>query len=155
MTRRTAAGDLLSEVVVRILYASGLLEAAGDRMADAGGGQTTARWRVLAAVEERPRTVSSIARALGLKRQSVQRTSDLLAAEGLAEYRENPDDRRAALLELSRAGARALAAIQTEQIAWANDLGGRIGVERLKTLRSALAALTESLTQPPTEGARS
>jgi DNA-binding MarR family transcriptional regulator len=53
-------------------------------------GQTSARWRVLAAVEEAPATVSQIARAWGLARQSVQRVADALVGEGWAAYEENP-----------------------------------------------------------------
>lgn len=37
--------------------------------------------------------VAAIARAMGLARQSVQRTADLLEAEGLVEYVENPAHR--------------------------------------------------------------
>jgi DNA-binding MarR family transcriptional regulator len=91
---RTPAGDAFSELVVQIFRLGGLLAAAGDELAKPAG-QTTARWRVLAAVEEKPLTVSQIARAWGLARQSVQRVADVLVREGFASYEENPGHRRA------------------------------------------------------------
>ena len=45
-------------------------------------GLTAARWQVLGAVLRTPLTVAGIARAMGLTRQSVQRTADLLVGPG-------------------------------------------------------------------------
>ena len=42
---------------------------------------------------------------MGLTRQAVQRIADLLVDRGLAEYRPNPDHRRAKLLACTEAGA--------------------------------------------------
>ena len=47
-------------------------------------GQTSARWRVLATVEDGPSTVAQVARSWGLARQSVQRVADVLVKEGQA-----------------------------------------------------------------------
>ncbi len=47
---RTAAGDALSLLVVRVMQLNGALLAAGDALA-APASQTSARWQVLAAVE--------------------------------------------------------------------------------------------------------
>src|SRR3712207_6561230 len=69
---RTPAGDAFSELVVRVFRVNGLLVAAGDDLAGREG-QSTARWQVLAMVEDEPRSVAHIARFLGLARQSVQR----------------------------------------------------------------------------------
>src|SRR5690606_23251823 len=67
-------------------------------------GLTAARWQVLGAVLTEPLTVSGIARAMGITRQSVQRIADLLVDQGLAEYRTNPAHRRAKLLAPTAAG---------------------------------------------------
>src|SRR5581483_4260029 len=100
---RTALGDALSALVVRVFQLEGLFAAAGDAIA-APLGQSTARWRVLAAIEGEPRTVAQIARDWKLARQSVQRLADALATEGLVSYVENPAHRRAKLVELSSDG---------------------------------------------------
>jgi MarR family len=88
----TTAGDAVSELVVHVFRLNGLLIAAGDAMARPAG-QTTARWRVLAAIDEAPLSVAQIARAWWLTRQSVQRVADGLAREGIVTNEVNPAHR--------------------------------------------------------------
>lgn len=142
--RRTAAGDAFSQLAVRILRVAGLLTAAGDALA-APAGQSSARWQVLAAAENGPATVAQIARMLGLARQSVQRVADLLADEGLAAYRPNPEHQRAMLLELTARGRSALAAIQRAQRGWADRLGAAVGEVDLQRAAAVLDRVGEAL----------
>ena len=142
--RRSPAGDALSVLAVQVLRLSGILIDAGDRLAGPMG-QTSARWRVLAAVEQEPAAVATIARALGQARQSVQRVADLLAESGLAVYRDNPDDRRAMLLELTARGRSTLRAIQTAQRGWADALGAEIGERDLRAASATLARVIDTL----------
>src|SRR5690348_11338161 len=74
-------------------------------------GITATWWQVLGAVLTQPLPVPGIARAMGITRQAVQRTADLLVGRGLAEYRENPAHRRAKLVAVTEAGRAAVAAI--------------------------------------------
>src|SRR5262245_57847369 len=111
---RSAEGEALSRLVVQIFRLDGALTAAGDALARPAG-QTSARWRVLAALERRPLTVAQIARAWSLARQSVQRIADALEHDGLLAYEDNPGHRRAKLVRLEPAGAHALARIQAAQ----------------------------------------
>jgi DNA-binding MarR family transcriptional regulator len=141
---RSAAGDAFSELVVQAFRLDGLLTAAGDALAGPAG-QTTARWRVLAAVEEAPMTVAQIARAWGLARQSVQRVADALAADGLVAYDNNPAHRRAHLLGLTAKGRARLRQIQTAQRRWANDLGEQIGAEKLHRANRLIAEVIKAL----------
>lgn len=122
----------------------GALAAAGDDLARPAG-QTTARWRILAAVEEEPRTVAEIARAWSFRRQSVQRIADALAQDGLVLYEENPGHRRAKLVTLTPTGRRALTRIQKAQRAWADELGERIGATDLDSAREILTRLLAAL----------
>ncbi|MFL5617468.1 MAG: MarR family winged helix-turn-helix transcriptional regulator [Gemmatimonadaceae bacterium] len=142
--RRTPAGDAVSLLAVQVLRLAGLLIDAGDTLA-APAGQTSARWRVLATIEEEPATVAAIARALGQARQSVQRVADLLAADGLAEYDDNPDDRRAMLVRLTTRGRSTLRAIQAAQRGWADALGAAVGERELRAASVTLARLTDAL----------
>ena len=151
MTRRSPAGDALSVLAVQVLRLSGLLLDAGDRLASPMG-QTSARWRVLAAIEEDAATVATIARALGQARQSVQRVADLLAEEGLAVYRDDPGDRRAMLVTLTGRGRATLRAIQTAQRGWADSLGAEIGEADLTAASATLARVTEVLARRGGEG---
>ena len=81
---------------------------------------------------------------MGLRRQSVQRTADLLAADGVADYIDNPADRRAQLLALTPSGRRALRKIERAQFEWARNHGEAIG---RRSLESAADALEEIIAQ--------
>ncbi|HET9930265.1 MAG TPA: MarR family transcriptional regulator [Polyangiaceae bacterium] len=139
-SQRTALGDAFSLLVVRIFQTNGYLLAAGDSLA-APAGQSSARWQVMAAIEESARSVADIARLLGLARQSVQRVADLLVEDGLAVYRDNPAHQRAKLLELTPHGREQLARIAEAQAVWANDLAERLGERHIANATAALTAL--------------
>src|SRR5918996_6669403 len=94
---RTPAGDAFSELVVQVFQLDGLLAATGDALARPTG-HTSARWRVLAAVEDAPSTVSHIARLWGLARQSVQRVAEPLVRGGGGGDAKKPCPRGALLL---------------------------------------------------------
>lgn len=150
VTPRTPAGDTFSALVVQVFQLSGLLSAAGDRLAQPAG-QTSARWQVLAAAEQGPATVAQIARALELTRQSVQRLANVLVAEGLGTYQANPKDKRADLFVLTAAGRAALAEIQTRQRVWADALGAEIGEEDLRRGLELLHKVAGALKKTPTD----
>jgi DNA-binding MarR family transcriptional regulator len=134
---RTPAGNAFSAVVVRLIRLHGFLTAAGDALARRAG-QTSARWQVLAAVEDEPRSVAKIAQLLMLARQSVQRVADILESEGLVSYEANPHHRRAKLVRLTPKGRRTLAKIQDAQRGWADTLGAELGAENLDHLATQL-----------------
>ena len=144
---RTPAGDALGAVAIRVLRLAGPLTAR-DALARPAG-QTSARWQVLAALENAPATVADVARMLGLARQSVQRVADVLASEGLISYDDNPDHARAKLARLAPRGRAALAAIQSAQRAWANRLGAEIGEGDLRRALPALDRLLAALARRP------
>jgi DNA-binding MarR family transcriptional regulator len=145
-SRRTPAGDAFSWFAIQVIRLSARLTAAGDALARPAG-QTSARWLVMAAVEHEPATVARIARVLGLTRQSVQRVADLLELEGLAWFIDNPEHRRARLLQLTPRGRAALATIQAAQREWANELGAEIGADGLTQASSVLDRVLDALTR--------
>jgi DNA-binding MarR family transcriptional regulator len=138
----TAAGEAFSELVVQIFRLNGLLLAAGDALAEPAG-QTSARWRILAAIENKSMTVVQIANAWGLARQSVQRVADILVQEGFAVYMQNPRHRRSQLLTLTPEGRTALQRIQAAQQTWANSLGDMIGETDLRQANTILSRVLE------------
>jgi DNA-binding MarR family transcriptional regulator len=142
-------------LVVLVFRLNGMLTAAGDALA-APAGQTSARWRVLAAVEETPMTVAQIARAWSLARQSVQRVADVLERDGLVAYEPNPAHRRASLLRLTPDGRVALERIQAAQAEWAGAVGERVGARDLaaasRLLERVIAALEADSLPRPTAG---
>lgn len=140
LSPRTPAGDALSELTVMIFRLNGQLLAAGDALAGSAG-QTSAHWRVMAAVENRPMSVAQIARGWGLARQSVQRVANVLVREGWAVYEENPNHRRAQLLVLTPKGRSALSKVQSAQRVWANALGEQLGEADLRQASAILSRL--------------
>ena len=141
---RTSAANTLSWLVVQVMQLNGLLTAAGDALA-APAGQTSARWQVLAAVEDAPLSVAQIARAMNLTRQSVQRVADLLEEDGLTAYEDNPAHARAKLLRLTPKGRKALRTIQAGQKVWANGLAVQMDEAQLRAASGVLAQLREAL----------
>jgi DNA-binding MarR family transcriptional regulator len=137
---RTPAGEAFNSLLIQVIQLARLFTAAGEALAKPAG-QTLARWLVLAEVEDEPATVADIARALHLARQSVQRVADLLERDGLAAYEENPNHRRAKLLQLTPSGRAALGTIQTAQRAWADALGAQIGAANLQQARAGLGTV--------------
>jgi DNA-binding MarR family transcriptional regulator len=144
MSRDDSPEAAFTRLVLLVFRLNGLLLDAGDRLA-APVGQTSARWQVMGVIDHEPLTVSAVARVMGLRRQSVQRTADLLAADGVAEYVDNPADRRARLLTLTPAGRRALRAIERAQRAWAEELGSSVGLEPLLEAEAALERVIAQL----------
>jgi DNA-binding MarR family transcriptional regulator len=138
------AAAALSELVVLVFRLDGLLKAVGDALAEPTG-QTTARWRVLAAIDEAPLTVAQIARAWWLTRQSVQRIADLLARDGLVAFQTNPAHRRAQLVALTPSGRRALDRIRAAQHAWASELGDRVDLADVHAANQALTKVIAHL----------
>ena len=115
------ASEAFTDLVLEVFRANGRLLAAGDRLA-APAGLTSARWQVLGAVEVEPLTVAGIARAMGLARQSVQRIADLLAAEGIVAFYDNPAHRRAKLVAPTPRGREVLRQVNRLQAEWARHL---------------------------------
>jgi DNA-binding MarR family transcriptional regulator len=141
---RGPAADAFSALVVQVLKLAGALEEAGNELSRPAG-QSSARWQVLAAVEEQPLSVAAVARALAHTRQSVQRVADLLVADDLARYTPNPAHRRAKLLELTPAGLAALRTIQAAQAAWAVRVAEGLRPAELDAARATLAEIERRL----------
>ncbi|HZE48292.1 MAG TPA: MarR family transcriptional regulator [Jatrophihabitantaceae bacterium] len=127
---RTGAGDALTDLVVKTFRLHGLFLEAAEQIARPAG-LTAAWWQVLGAVLDQPRSVASIAREMGLARQSVQRVADLLAARGLIEYRPNPAHQRAKLVTPTSAGRAAIDSLAATQHEWANRVAGAVGEDDL------------------------
>ncbi|MER9874276.1 MarR family transcriptional regulator [Mesorhizobium sp. M0195] len=142
MTTRTEAANVLTELVLAVFRMNGSFLDAADRLA-APTGLTAARWQVLGAVLKEPKSVADIARDMGLARQSVQRLADILAAEGLAVYADNPAHRRAKLLSITDAGRAAVKNIGTRQHVWANRISEGMDADALKASLDLLRTLTE------------
>ena len=151
MPALSAAALAFSEIVIEVFRVNGLALAAGDRLARPAE-LSSARWQVLGVVDHGPATVASVARTMGLTRQSVQLTANALVESGLVELIDNPDHRTARLIAITAAGRRALRKVEARHAAWADRLGRQLGLPDLRTtldgLRRVRAAL-ETLKEKP------
>ena len=144
--QRTASSAAFTDLILEVFRLNGSLLNAGDALTRPLG-QTSARWQVLGALDEEARTVAEVGRRMGLTRQSVQRTTDLLEADGLVSYADNPAHQRAKLALLTARGRATLDAMASRQIEWANRVASglaeddvRRAVRVLQRVREALAA---------------
>ncbi len=142
--KRSRNQDILAGFVVAVFRLNSALMAAGDALVEPLG-QTSARWRVLGPISKQPQTVAQIARSIGYARQSVQRLSDVLVEEGLARYLDNPADKRAQLVTLTRRGRAVLGDIQQRQQAWFSQLLRLLQPEHLAELTAALQGISQSI----------
>ena len=65
---------------------------------------TTGHWQTIAIIRNQPLTVSQISRRIGVTRQSARLTVQKLQQAGLVELTDNPDHRRASLVQLTPGG---------------------------------------------------
>jgi DNA-binding MarR family transcriptional regulator len=151
--QKTKASQAFTELILDVFRLNGRLLSAGDALTRPVG-QTSARWQILGSLDEGPRTVADIGRRMGLTRQSVQRTADLLESDGLLSYVDNPGHRRA---KLTPRGETTLNAITGRQIEWANRVANRLAEADLQNAIRTLQQVRESLehsavSQEPTAG---
>ncbi|PYE21154.1 DNA-binding MarR family transcriptional regulator [Williamsia limnetica] len=138
--------QLLSESALTTFRLNGQFLAVAEALA-APAGLTATRWQVLGAVLSEPLSVSDIAREMGITRQSVQRTADLLARQGLVTYRDNPAHRRAKLVEVTEAGLTAVRLINPGHRDLARRLGELIDDTAWAAALSGLQQLSDALEQ--------
>lgn len=145
-TKRTPAGEALTNLVLDLFRLNSLILTAGDRLV-ARLGLTSARWQILGAIvaAERPQPVAWLARDMGANRQNVQRIINDLHKEGLVAFEINPHHRRAQLVVLTDKGKRTYEAAMDLQAPWVNGLSEGLAVKDIETLHRVTAALRKKL----------
>ncbi|MDJ0394397.1 MarR family transcriptional regulator [Rhodococcus sp. G-MC3] len=136
---RSPAGDALTSIVLPAFELNGEFLAAAKGIAEPAG-LSPAWWQVLGATLEEPLAVAEIARrvGLGLARQSVQRTADILVDKGWAEYLDNPKHRRAKLLGPTPDGRATLTKLRAQQHAWADAVGNEVGADEIRRIQEGM-----------------
>ena len=144
MNTHRPEGAVLTALILETFRLNGRLLAAGDSLTS-DLGLSSARWQVMGGIEEAPLPVAQIARNMGLTRQAVQRVANVLADEGLVEFAENPNHRRAKLVRLTTRGKAALVEIHRRQIEWSNRLAAGLTAEVIEEALTVLQTLRERL----------
>jgi DNA-binding MarR family transcriptional regulator len=145
-TKRTPAGEALTDLILDLFRLSSRMLAAGDRLV-ADLGLTSARWQILGAIvaAERPQPVAWLARNLGANRQNVQRIVNDLLKEGLVAFEANPHHRRAHLVVLTDKGRQTFDAAMRLQAPWINGLSDGLAVKEIETAGRVMTALRKKL----------
>jgi DNA-binding MarR family transcriptional regulator len=145
-TKRTPAGDALTDLILDLFRLNSLILTAGDRLV-ARLRLTSARWQILGAMmaAERPQPVAWLARGMGANRQNVQRIINDLHKEGLVAFATNPHHRRAQLVVLTEKGKQAFDAAMRLQAPWINGLSEGLSVKDIQTMHRVTVALRKKL----------
>lgn len=126
-------GDLAGDQPLGRLLAMALatvIDELHERLAGAGWPRVRPMWGfVLLALRDRPRNIGEVGELLGVTKQAAAKVVASLVDEGLVERREDPGDRRAAVLGLTPDGRRFLAdaeaAYEAIEDGWAQVAGRR------------------------------
>ena len=146
--RISPASAALTALFLKLFRVNGLLLVAGDRLTS-DLGLTSARWQVMSVLADGPLTVSQIARNMGLKRQSVQRLVNVLSQQALLVLSDNPNHRRARLVQLTVMGRSHYEEISQIQAHWVNGISEGLDADDLKLAFEQLREIEERLIWEP------
>ena len=146
MTKPTAAGSAMTDVILDLFRLNNRLLAAGDRLV-ADLGLTSARWQVLGTIVAtgHSQPVAWLARDMGANRQNVQRIVNDLEKEGLVKYETNPHHRRAQLVVLTEAGRKAFEQAMRLQTPWINTLTTGLRVADIEVTHKVISMIRQRL----------
>jgi DNA-binding MarR family transcriptional regulator/molybdenum-dependent DNA-binding transcriptional regulator ModE len=137
-------GHVFTDLVLETFRLNGRLLAYGDRLVKPIN-LTSSRWQVLGSLPHNHATVSEIARYMGLQRQSVQRTIDVLCKEGLVELVDNPNHRRARLAVLTAKGWDTVAEANKARDRWRKRMTASLTKAELETAYQVLRRIRREL----------
>lgn len=141
----TPEGRAVTELIMSIFRTNGRLLRSGDGLTR-DLGLTSARWQVLGAIEENPKTVAQIARDYELTRQGILWVVQSMVKDGLVELVTNPDHRRAKLVRFTETGRELYEEIARRQQSWSNDLGAQLDPQLVAAAAECVRRLGEIAT---------
>jgi DNA-binding MarR family transcriptional regulator len=142
----------LQPIVNRVFRLHGALLRYGDRIGSRYG-ITGSQWQVLGVLRRGSSSVAGIARMIDLKRQSVQRTVDMLVEQRLVSMISNPANARSPLAALTVAGQRVATELAREQQLLLGRCAKRLDDAEIATVHRCLELLQSQL-EPPQTGER-
>lgn len=143
---RTPEGALINDIFLLIFRMNGRLTRVGDAVAR-DVGLTAARWQVLGAVAQVPKTVAQIAREFGLTRQGVLFVTQSMIGDEMVELIDNPNHRRAKLVKQTPKGKVAYDKVTRRQKEWVNRIGRSLDLAGLRAANRMLEKLNQSLAE--------
>ena len=80
-----------------------------------------------------------------LATQTVQRFAEAALEEGFIELRNNPDHKRAKLVELTTKGNEVLDLLEARESDWAQSVVGKLSADEIQAAAETLAQLREQI----------
>ena len=142
--RHTQKAKIFTELVLETFRFNGLLIAVGDRLTKELG-LTSALWQVLGAIQEAPVSMAQIARNMGLSRQGVRRSANVLMNKGLVRFEENPDHKRAKFVVPTQKGRKVIDQLEKIQVDWSNSVSKEFSAIELKRVIKTMKVSSEKL----------
>ena len=139
---RTPQGAAVTDLILTIFRCNGRLMRSGDSLLR-DLELTSARWQVLGAIVQTPRTVAQIARYYELTRQGVLWVVQSMLKDGIVELTKNPDHKRAKLVRLTEKGREVYDEIDRRQRHWCNGVGTAFSVEEVQAATDCVRRLGE------------
>ena len=144
--QRHPKAPVLAELLNEIAYTYFPLRAAGDAMT-ARFGQTTAEWGLMRSLSEKgPMTVAKLARSRPIARQWIQRLANQLTTDGLIEFVDNPDHKRAKLMRITPSGQKLLQRIGAAYEIWIGEMERDFDERAVRVTLDLLSRLRQRLT---------
>ncbi len=136
--------DLLVDLFWEIFRINGLCHSLSD--SDSSRFSISyARWKVLGSVDRGHHTVSEISDHLNLKRQSIQRTLNLLLDEQYLVLQKHPKQQKLIRVSLTQRGVDALEVVGHGYQKWAETILGRVETDELYQTALFLREVSDSL----------
>ena len=155
MKANRVSGDALSDddldgVVTALLTASRALVGVSARSLEvAEGAVSLAQFRTLVVLRAHGATgLSRLAQRLGVNASTALRSVDRLAAAGFADRRENAQDRREVVIELTTRGRRLVDQVTERRRRAIEEIVVAMPVSRRRALVAALRAFAEAADEP-------
>lgn len=143
-SKHTKKAKLFTTLVLEIFRVNGILISVGDELTK-DLGLTSALWQVLGAIQEKPLPMAQIARNMGLSRQGVRRSTNILINKGLVKFEENPDHKRAKLIVPTAKGKKAISRLEKIQTGWSNSVSDDLSETDLEKVIDTIKVLSEKL----------
>ncbi len=147
----TPKGAAVTALILYTFRTNGRLLRAGDNLCRELE-ITSARWQVLGAILDTPKTVAQIAREFELTRQGVLPVVRSMVKDGVVELVNNPNHRRAKLVKMTNRGRAIYKELLKRQATWVNDLGKTFTVSELKQAADVLNRLGDAVRSHPLTG---
>lgn len=141
---QTRSAEAFTRLILETFRFNGQLLAAGDQLTKELE-LSSALWQVLGAIDQAPLPMAQIARNMGLTRQSVRRTTNVLMERGFVEFHENPDHQRAKLVVLTKQGRAVLEQAMKKHIDWSNRIAQDLSESELNTAIHIIRTLCDRL----------